>query len=282
LVLDEADRMMHMGMEQYIRAVVERFGMPTKDNRQTLMFSATFPPDCQKMAGDYLYEHVFIAVGVVGGAACTVEQKLLQVAPDHKFEKLEELLNEWLDNRQESQRMLVFTNSKLKAKGLDEQLYDRKVDTGALHGDLTQVEREANLQKFRDGDIDVLIATDLASRGLDISGISHVINYDLPHEVEVYVQRIGRTGRIGHRGCATSFIAVDESGNFHDRAEVLQALPGVMKDAASGCVNEVPEWLTSEIESLQNDQWYKDKGWSATVEDARDGGGQNGWSNWRK
>lgn len=285
LVLDEADRMMQMGMETTIRAVVEQFGMPSTENRQTLMFSATFPEECQKMAADYLYEHVFITVGVLGGAVCTVEQKLLQVPPDDKFQKLDELLNEWLDNREKSQRMLVFTNSKLKAKGLDEQLYDRNVDTGALHGDLTQLEREANLQKFRDGDIEVLIATDLASRGLDISGISHVINYDLPYEAEVYVQRIGRTGRIGHRGCATTFIAVDESGNWHDKTEVLQALPGIMKNDASGCVNEVPEWLTSKLEALQNDQWYRDnpdhQGWSANVEDAREEGGQSAWSNWR-
>mmetsp|Transcript_55858 Transcript_55858/g.107789 ORF Transcript_55858/g.107789 Transcript_55858/m.107789 type:complete len:248 (+) Transcript_55858:2-745(+) len=244
--------MMSLGMDNFIRAVVEKFGMPSKDHRQTLMYSATFPPECQEMmAADYLYDHVFIQEGAFGGAACTVEQKLLQVVPGDKFEKLEELLNEWLDKRESWQRMLVFTNSKVTAKGLDEQLYAKNVDTGALHGDLTQVEREANLQKFRDGDIDVLIATDLASRGLDISGVSHVINYDLPHEAEVYVQRIGRTGRIGHRGCATSFIAVDEYGTFHDKTEVLEALPDIMKNTASGCVNEVPEWLTLKLEALE-------------------------------
>jgi len=284
LVLDEADRMMSMGMEEFIRAVVEQFNMPSKDLRQTLMFSATFPDGCQKMAGDYLYEHVFIAVGVVGGAACTVEQKLLQVTPDNKFEKLEELLNEWLDSRHQSERMLVFTNSKLRAKGLDEQLYERKVDTGALHGDLTQVEREANLQKFRDGEIDVLIATDLASRGLDITGVSRVINYDLPFEVEVYVQRIGRTGRIGHRGCATTFIAIDERGTWHDKLEVLQELPKIMKDDKSGCVNEVPEWLSSYLESASNEKWNSsnNQGWNASVEDARDGSGQDAWSKWQQ
>merc|ERR1719433_39145 len=272
--------MMQMGMEQYIRAVVEKFGMPTKDHRQTLMFSATFPADIQKIASDYLYEHVFIAVGVVGGAACTVEQKLLQVAPDNKFQKLEEMLNEWLDSREASQRMLVFTNSKLKAKGLDEQLYDRKVDTGALHGDLTQVEREANLQKFRDGDIDVLIATDLASRGLDISGISHVINYDLPYEAEVYVQRIGRTGRIGHRGHATSFIAVDKNGKWHDSETTLQALPAIMQDSAAGCDNEIPEWFAEYVEKLKQGSWAQDSGWfnGGDKKDVR--GEQEGWQKW--
>lgn len=257
LVLDEADRMLQMSMDSFIREVVENFGMPSKEERQTLMFSATFPEECQKMAVDYLYEHVFIGVGVVGGAACTVTQTLLQVAPEAKFDKLIELVNEWLDSRDKCERLLVFTNSKLQAKGLDERLYDRNIDTGALHGDLQQVEREANLQKFRSGDIEVLVATDLASRGLDISGVSYVINYDLPKEVEVYVQRIGRTGRIGHRGRATTFIAVDAEGQWHDSPLVLQALPGIMQDQASGCINEVPEWLTAKIQELQQGSWVQ-------------------------
>merc|ERR1711933_327486 len=108
------------------------------------------------------------------------------------------------------------------AKGLDVKLHEKNFDTGALHGDLQQHEREENLRKFRAGEIDIMVATDVASRGLDISGVSHVINYDLPFEVDVYVQRIGRTGRMGHRGLATTFISVDGEGNFRDKAEVLK------------------------------------------------------------
>merc|ERR1719215_2250156 len=114
-----------------------------------MMFSATFPEECQKMATDYLYEYIFVGVGVVGGASCCVQQRLIQVPPDEKFDKLVRFIDDFLDTRNEGERLLVFTNSKLQAKGLDEKLWDKKVDTGALHGDLRQDERETNLAKFR-------------------------------------------------------------------------------------------------------------------------------------
>merc|ERR1712061_368207 len=145
--------------------------------------------------------------------------------------------------RDKGERLLVFTNSKSQAKGLDEKLYEANIDTGALHGDLNQYEREANLEKFRKGEIDVMVATDVASRGLDISGVSHVINYDLPFDSTVYIQRIGRTGRIGHKGNSTTFIAVGKDGRWYDRPEVLLALPGVM--------SEVPDFLQNKIRELR-------------------------------
>jgi len=259
LVLDEADRMLSMNMEQFIRQVVEKYSMPPKEERQTLMFSATFPEDCQKLASEYLYEHVFIGVGVVGGAVNTIVQELIKVAPEEKFDRLIEFLDEWLNSREASERMLVFTNSKVQAKGLDEKLYERNIDTGALHGDLTQPEREVNLNRFRCGDIDVLVATDLASRGLDICGVSQVLNYDLPWSPDVYVQRIGRTGRIGHRGKATSFVAVSkEDGSFLDDDSVLKVLPGIMQDDQTGCNNEVPQWLLEHNTKTMQSQWSQE------------------------
>jgi len=236
-----------------------------------MMFSATFPEECQKLAADYLYEHVFLGVGVIGGAVNTVKQTLVKVSPENKFDNLIEFLYEFLENRQDDERALVFTNSKAQAKGLDEQLWAKKFDTGALHGDLTQEQREDNLQKFREGKIDVLVATDLASRGLDIRGVSHVVNYDLPWEKEIYVQRIGRTGRIGHRGHAITYIAVDKQGKFQDKSDVLQSLPEIMLNAGD---NEVPEWLADQIKIIQANSWLPRENTSleAARTDARWGG----------
>merc|ERR1719356_933829 len=138
-------------------------------------------------------------------------------------------IDDFMQKREQGERLLVFTNSKAQAKGLDEKLYELSVDTGALHGDLTQKEREDNLAKFRSGQIDVMIATDVASRGLDISGVSQVLNYDLPHSIDIYVQRIGRTGRIGRRGIATTFIPTDKQGNIQlknaEQTAALKAIP---------------------------------------------------------
>lgn len=239
-----------------------------------MMFSATFPSAIQKLAADYLYEHIFVGVGNVGAAACTVKQRLISVAPEDKQEMLLDILHEWLESREKGERLLVFTNSKNKTKALDEQLYEAHIDTGALHGDLKQYEREENLEKFRKGQIDVMVATDVASRGLDISGVSHVINYDLPFELNVYIQRIGRTGRIGHKGNSTTFVSVGKDGHWHDREEVLLALPSVMTET-----NAVPEWLQDKIRELQKknsmDDWSEN--WqqqeSATIDV---------WSNWQK
>merc|ERR1719330_932535 len=219
-----------------------------------MMFSATFPQECQQMAADYLYEHLFIGVGVVGGAARTVSQTLLKVAPQDKCDKLIEFIDDFLEKRKEGERLLVFTNSKQQAKGLDEKLYELNMDTGALHGDLKQDQREKNLKQFRDGDIDVMIATDVASRGLDISGVSQVLNYDLPFNIDCYVQRIGRTGRIGNRGASTTFIAVDQDGTWQDSSpeqqECLRAIPNVMRDA--GLENSIPDWLLSKVTELDS------------------------------
>mmetsp|Transcript_50031 Transcript_50031/g.161902 ORF Transcript_50031/g.161902 Transcript_50031/m.161902 type:complete len:809 (-) Transcript_50031:167-2593(-) len=282
LIFDEADRMLQMeGGEGFLRQIVEDFGMPSKEDRQTMMFSATFPEECQKLASDYLYEHVFLGVGVVGGAAATVTQNFIQVSPDEKFDRLEEFIDEFLAKRETGERLLVFTNSKLQAKGLDEQLYRKNVDTGALHGDLLQTEREKNLDRFRKGQIDVMIATDVASRGLDITGVSQVLNYDLPFSIDVYVQRIGRTGRIGHRGCATTFLAVDKDGKWHDsttdQVETLKKLPTVI--TGSGNHQTVPEWLERKVEELMNGSWC---GAGAGASAASAAPRENVWESWEQ
>lgn len=245
LVIDEADIIISFHMEAWVRAIVEQHGMPAKQNRQTLMFSATFPSEIRQLASDYLYDYVWLAVGPVGSAACTVVQDVVRVTPEERFDRLLAVVDDFLDGRSGDERMIIFTNSRAAAKRLDELLWNSKVDTGALHGDLPQADRTRNLQEFREGHIDVLVATDVASRGLDIVRVTHVVNYELPRDIDCYVQRIGRTGRIGHRGFATTFITVSAAGDFKDDRVVLRDLEEMLRK--SKC--EVPDWLAGPVAS---------------------------------
>lgn len=188
-----------------------------------------------------------------------------------KLNKLVALIDEWMQNSRTTgeERMLVFTNSKNQTKALDEFLWDKEVaKTGALHGDLDQPKRESNLALFREGKIDVMLATDVAARGLDISKVSHVVNYDLPKEPAVYVHRIGRTGRIGHRGTALSFVTTDD-GWFTDTDEMLRELPTFMEGAPN---TTVPDWLLEKCKTLTAGSW------GSKGDDTKDA--REAWSGW--
>jgi ATP-dependent RNA helicase DDX3X len=258
LVLDEADRMLDMGFERAIRDIVENHGMHPRDERQTMMFSATFPDSCQTMAQDFLYDYIWIGCGIIGGAVDTVSQSLEKVNPTDKYGKLIDILDKFFSSRQDKERALVFVNAKDTAKWLDEQLWDKNFDTGCLHGNLTQEERESNLRKFRSGDVDVMVATDVAARGLDIEKVALVVNYDMPNELDTYVHRIGRSGRIGNRGQAVTFISTDDSGQAFEKIDVLKKLHSIMRDAKS----EVPDWLEGAIDTSAADSY------------------ENSWSGW--
>jgi len=252
-----------------------------------MMFSATFPDECQKMAQDFLYDYIWIGVGIVGGAVDTVDQHLVKVNPKEKYDKLIAVLDNFFAKRTEGGRALVFVNAKDTAKWLDEQLWDQKMNTGALHGNLDQTEREQALQRFRKGDIEVMIATDVAARGLDIESVTLVVNYDMPQDIDSYVHRIGRTGRIGNEGEAITFIACDEGTDAClEKVDTLRKLLQVMTDSKS----EIPDWLEGTIETA-GASWSKQASsaprWGGT--DMRSGqekhhynGEGNEWTNWKK
>merc|ERR1719487_681718 len=196
LCMDEADRMVDMGFEDEVRNVLDSFA----GQRQTLLFSATMPKKIQDFAKSALVDPVVVNVGRAGAANLDVVQEVEYVKQEHKLVYLMQCL------QKTPPPVLIFCENKADVDDVHEYLLLKGVEVVAIHGSLDQEERHQSIRGFKEGRKDVLIGTDVASKGLDFPAIQHVINFDMPKEIENYVHRIGRTGRCGRTGVATTFV----------------------------------------------------------------------------
>jgi ATP-dependent RNA helicase DeaD len=201
LVLDEADEMLQMGFAED----VERILADTPEYKQVALFSATMPPAIRKITSKYLHDPVEVTVKAKTQTAENITQRYIQVAGPRKMDALTRLLEV-----EQGDAMIVFVRTKQATEEVAERLKARGFAAAAINGDIPQAVRERTIAALKDGTIDILIATDVAARGLDVERISHVLNYDIPHDPESYVHRIGRTGRAGRSGTALLFVTPRE------------------------------------------------------------------------
>ena len=220
-VLDEADRMLDMGFVHDVR----RIAAAIPKDRQTLLFSATMPQEIKSLAHDLLFEPVTVAVDAVSSAAPKIDQKVMFVDKGDKSALLCELLKD-----ESIFRALVFTRTKHGANKLCTALSRSRHSAEAIHGNKSQSARQRALANFVAGKTRVLVATDIAARGIDVDGITHVFNYELPNEPESYVHRIGRTARAGAEGIAISFCGPEERGNLRSIERLIKKPIAVVED----------------------------------------------------
>ncbi|MGO4724515.1 MULTISPECIES: DEAD/DEAH box helicase [unclassified Inquilinus] len=222
-VLDEADQMLDMGFIHAIRKIVAT--IPAK--RQSLFFSATMPTDIADLAGRLLTDPVKVAVTPVATTAERIEQRVMFVEKDDKRSLLIEILRD-----EAIRRVLVFTRTKHGADRVAKQLTQAGINADAIHGNKSQSQRERALLGFRNGKVRVLVATDIAARGIDVDGVTHVVNFELPNVPESYVHRIGRTARAGAEGMAISFCDVEERAFLRDIEKLIRQPVPVVEDHA--------------------------------------------------
>lgn len=245
VVLDEADEMLNMGFIEDIELILST----VPDERQTLLFSATMPDPIRKIAERFMQEPVLVRVKAKEMTVDRIEQYYLELKESEKFDTLARLFD-----IQTPDLAIVFGRTKRRVDELASALNIRGYMAEGIHGDLSQAKRLSVLKKFKDRSIDVLVATDVAARGLDISGVTHVYNFDIPQDPESYVHRIGRTGRAGKHGIAITFVTPRERGQLHavehttkKRMEKLKT--PTLTEALEGQQKAVTEKILNTIEN---------------------------------
>jgi len=251
-ILDEADEMLNMGFIEDIEAILSKI----PEERQTLLFSATMPAPIQRMAERFMKDPQVVRVKTKEMTVPQIEQYYIEVQERSKFDILSRLLD-----IQSPELAIVFGRTKRRVDELSEALNLRGYNAEGIHGDLSQAKRMSVLRKFKEGSIDVLVATDVAARGLDISGVTHVYNFDIPQDPESYVHRIGRTGRAGKTGVAMTLITPREKSYLQvvektTKRKMDKMKPPTLDEALEGQQRAVMERILQSIEA-NNLQYYK-------------------------
>jgi ATP-dependent RNA helicase DeaD len=252
VILDEADEMLNMGFIEDIESILSE----TPSERQTVLFSATMPAPIQRMAEKFMKDPQIIRVKTKEMTVPSIEQFYVEVQEKNKFDVLTRLLD-----IQSPELAIIFGRTKRRVDELSEALIQRGYTAEGIHGDLSQAKRMSVLRKFKEGTVDILVATDVAARGLDISGVTHVYNFDIPQDPESYVHRIGRTGRAGKAGMAIMFMTPREKSYLAvvertTKRKMEKMIPPTLDEALEGQQKAAVDKILQTIES-NNLQYYK-------------------------